>query len=75
MEGTQAGQPLPAKRWMSIDAPTLIADGGKSPAWMHSASQALADVLPRANRRTLPGQTHMVKAKALGPVLSEFLAA
>jgi pimeloyl-ACP methyl ester carboxylesterase len=75
MEGTQAGRPLPAKRWMSIDAPTLIADGGKSPAWMHSASEALLDVLPRARRQTLPGQTHIVKAKALGPVLSAFFAA
>jgi hypothetical protein len=39
---------------------------------MHNAQQALADVLPSAELRTLPGQTHMVSAKALAPLLVEF---
>jgi len=48
-------------------------DGGASPAWLRNAAQALADVLPNAKRRTLEGQTHNVDAKALAPVLEEFL--
>jgi hypothetical protein len=34
--------------------------------------RALANVLPDAMYRTLDGQTHMVKPKALAPVLAEF---
>ena len=52
--------------------PTLVVAGGKSPAWMRNAMQALARVLPSAKHYTLEGQTHMVSAKALAPVLAEF---
>jgi len=31
-------------------------------------------VLPRATARTLPGQNHMVGAKAMAPELIEFFA-
>ncbi len=75
MGDTQSGQPLPADRWAEVTVPTLVAVGGKSPAWLQSAGQALADVLPDAERRTLAGQTHMVKAKALAPVLAGFFSA
>jgi hypothetical protein len=34
--------------------------------------EALARVVPRAERRTLPGQTHMVTAQAQAPMLVEF---
>jgi pimeloyl-ACP methyl ester carboxylesterase len=68
----QRGQPLPATRWTSVTAPTLVVVGGKSPAWMRHAMQALGDVLPNARRRTLEGQTHIVSPKALAPVLVEF---
>jgi len=52
--------------------PTLAVVGGKSPAWLHHGMRALADVLPNAQLRVLEGQTHMVKAKALAPLLVEF---
>jgi hypothetical protein len=35
----------------------------------------MAEVLPNATYRTVPGQTHLVKAAALAPVLREFFAA
>ena len=44
----------------------------KNAAWMRNAMQALARVLPSAKHYTLAGQTHMVSAKALAPVLAEF---
>jgi pimeloyl-ACP methyl ester carboxylesterase len=74
VQDNQRGKPLPANRWASVTAPTLVVDGGKSPAWMRHGMQALAGVLPNAKLRTLEGQTHMVSPKALAPVLAEFFA-
>jgi pimeloyl-ACP methyl ester carboxylesterase len=73
-QDNQRGKPLPAGQWNAVTAPTLVVDGGKSPAWIRHAMRGLADVLPNAKLRTLEGQTHMVKPKALAPVLVEFFA-
>jgi pimeloyl-ACP methyl ester carboxylesterase len=70
----QQGKPLPATRWNGATMPTLVMDGGKSPAWMRNAMRALASVLPNATYRTLDGQTHMVKPQALAPPLVEFFS-
>jgi len=68
----QQGKPLPKDRWMSIDIPTSVIVGGKSPKWMLNGMKQLAEVIPNAEHRTLPGQTHMVKAPVLAPTLVEF---
>jgi pimeloyl-ACP methyl ester carboxylesterase len=73
MHELQLGRPLPPTRWSTATQPTLVADGGKSPTWMRNGVRAMADVLPNATYHTVPGQTHIVKAKALAPVLREFL--
>jgi pimeloyl-ACP methyl ester carboxylesterase len=65
------GKPLPSE-WAAITVPTLVGVGGKSPAWMRTAMQALAGVLPHATLRTIDGQTHVIGAKVLAPVLTEF---
>ena len=70
--GTQAGRPLPRDRWAGLTVPVLAMAGGKSPNWMRQGSEQLAEVLPDARYRTLEGQTHMLKAKAVAPVLVEF---
>jgi pimeloyl-ACP methyl ester carboxylesterase len=70
----QRGKPLPANRWSSVTAPTLVMDGGKSPTWMRNGAKALAGVVPNARYRTLEGQTHMVNPKVLAPALAEFFA-
>jgi pimeloyl-ACP methyl ester carboxylesterase len=75
LRDNQRGKPLPAQRWASMKAPTLALAGGKSPAWMRHAMLALAEILPNAKLRTLEGQTHMVKPKALAPALLEFFDA
>ncbi|HEX9041669.1 MAG TPA: alpha/beta hydrolase [Trebonia sp.] len=72
MDGRQRGRPLPSDRWVSLTAPALVMAGGKSPAWLQNAARALAQVLPGASHRTLPGQTHIVKAEPLAPVLADF---
>lgn len=73
----QSGRPLgddPRRDWGSITAPTLVANGGRSPDWIRSAAAQLAEVLPRAQHRCLPGQRHYVKADAIAPVLVEHFA-
>jgi pimeloyl-ACP methyl ester carboxylesterase len=72
VQDNQRGTPLPARKWLSVTVPTLVMDGGKSPAWMRHAMRSLANVLPNADYRTLDGQTHMVKARAHAPALVEF---
>jgi pimeloyl-ACP methyl ester carboxylesterase len=75
MGDSQLGKPLPeelCKVLGSLAVPTLVADGGKSPAWIRHGVQAVADAVPDVERRTLPGQTHQVKAAALAPVLTGF---
>ncbi|NUW43264.1 alpha/beta fold hydrolase [Nonomuraea rhodomycinica] len=68
----ERGEPLPAGSWAGVTVPTLVIDGGKSPAWMRNGVRALAGTLPAARHRTLEGQTHLVKTAALAPVLTEF---
>lgn len=70
----QQGRPLPDGRWSGAAMPTLVMDGGKSPAWMRNAQAAIAKGLPHATARTLPGQNHMVGADAIAPQLIEFFA-
>lgn len=70
----QQGKPLPTDRWSSITMPTLTIVGGKSPKWMHNGMAALADVLPNAEHYLLKGEMHIVRPKALAPVLTEFFA-
>jgi pimeloyl-ACP methyl ester carboxylesterase len=72
MDGTQSGEALPAQRWASVKIPTLVADGGASGPAMHSAAQALADLLPDARRHTLVGEEHAVDPAILAPVLIDF---
>lgn len=67
----QNGQPLPGDCWSGVTAPVLVADGGKSPAWMRNSQQALAAVLG-ADYSTLDGQTHMVVAAAQAPMIRAF---
>lgn len=67
-----SGNPLGTDRWGSVLTPTLVIDGGGSPPMMRSAADALARILPNAERRTLKGQTHAVDPIVLGSVLLDF---
>jgi|SRR5882762_10162118 len=71
MGATGGGAPLPPERF-TMGVPTLVVSGAKSPAWLRNASDAVAALLPDARRRTLPGQTHYVKPKAIAPSLADF---
>jgi pimeloyl-ACP methyl ester carboxylesterase len=65
---------VPAELLTSITVPTLVMDGGASPAFMHDAAKATVDRLPNAQHRQLPGQTHDVDPEVLASVLAEFFA-
>jgi pimeloyl-ACP methyl ester carboxylesterase len=68
----QRGRPLPADRWPGVTVPTAVIAGTRSQGWIQTAMRSLAGVLPTAEHRTLPGQTHIVKPAALAPVLVDF---
>jgi pimeloyl-ACP methyl ester carboxylesterase len=71
----ERGEPLTPQEWAAVKTPTQVGVGGNSPTWMTNATRALAEVLPNATYRTLPGQNHMVKPQAIAPVLTEFFHA
>ena len=70
----------PSDRLARITRPTLVAVGGASPDsfvagggdFFARAADAIAASIPRAQRLTLEGQTHMVDPKVLAPVLERF---
>ena len=72
MEGTMQGAPLPSERWAAITIPTLVIYGGAGPAWSRNAAEALVELLPHAERRTLEGQFHDLTPDVLTPVLEKF---
>lgn len=76
-DGTIMGDALggsrePLQRWSSVEVTTLLMDGGASPDWQRNAVQALAEILPDAQRRTLEGQDHGPDPDVLAPALHAF---
>jgi pimeloyl-ACP methyl ester carboxylesterase len=69
MADTQRGHALSSTRWPGTKVKTHVIVGGKSPAFFHTGTKMLVDLLPNADHHVLDGQTHMVKAKALAPLL------
>src|SRR5262249_3374451 len=70
----QRGDPLPRNRWASVNAPTLVLAGSKSPSWMQNSAQSLAAILPGAALRILGGQTHNVNPKVHAPIVAQFVS-
>ena len=65
---------VPRTRFASIARPTLIMNGAKSDSRLKAAARVIADVVPGAAHRELPGQTHNVKPGVLTPAAMEFFA-
>lgn len=63
---------IPAARFASVTARTLVICGGSSPTPARQSTRALAETLPRARHRTLTGQTRELAPQAMAPVLAEF---
>ena len=60
------------ERRFSISVPALVIGGEKSPKELRDAVAAVANALPNAHSRFLPGQDHNISGAALVPVLFEF---
>ena len=69
---TQTGSLEPLLKWTSFETPTLVMDGGASPAWMRNGVQALASALKNTTYRTLEGQAHGPDPRMLATALEEF---
>ena len=67
-----AGHSLPATLLSRVSTPTLVMHGGAGANSMAEAARAISAAIPKAQLRTLPGQTHGVSPRALAPVLAEF---
>jgi pimeloyl-ACP methyl ester carboxylesterase len=72
------GRP-PAERLARITRPTLVATGADhapaSPEWVRALDAAADEVaarIPRARRRRLAGESHVVNAETFAPVLAHF---
>lgn len=78
MQDTQAGDPMPLRKWTSVAVPTLVIDGtvmmGREDlhTFMRNGADALAKILPHAQRRTLEGQDHGPADDVLAPALEAF---
>lgn len=67
MGDTQSGNPLPGGKWASVTMPTLVMDGGASPAFMHHGAQALVDILPNASTAAFQVKTTARPTKSSFP--------
>jgi pimeloyl-ACP methyl ester carboxylesterase len=72
MGDNMAGNPLPRGRWDAAAMSTLVMAGGDSPPFFHNGAKELVGILPNAQFRVLPGQTHGIDSDVLAPVLIEF---
>jgi pimeloyl-ACP methyl ester carboxylesterase len=68
------GHSLPAALLAGITIPTLVMHGGKGAPSMRDAAQAISEAVPKAQLRTIAGQTHGVSPIVLAPVLAEFFS-
>lgn len=60
-------------RWSAITAPTIVYSGEQSFPGLPEAADAVADAIPTATRRILPGQGHKPTPEAILPELLNFL--
>jgi hypothetical protein len=63
---------LPTGLTDTIQVPTLVMDGEKSPEVMRQAALSLADALPDGRYRTLEGQGHDLVPAVISPLLEKF---
>ena len=71
---TMTGSPLPRDRWAAVGVPVLVMHGTGTMPWLVTAARALAELLPTATLRAVPGEQHSAAADVLAPALREFAA-
>jgi pimeloyl-ACP methyl ester carboxylesterase len=73
MGDTQTGNPAALAKFAGIQTPTLVLAGSESPAHVLNAAKTLADILPNAEHRVLPGEHHQFTAAGLAPAIAQFI--
>jgi pimeloyl-ACP methyl ester carboxylesterase len=79
MGDTQYGDPTSLNKFAGVTTPTLVLDGSvlmgsaEAHVFMRHAADAIARVLPNAQRQTLEGQDHGADPAVLAPVIKAFL--
>jgi pimeloyl-ACP methyl ester carboxylesterase len=66
---------MPVERAKAVRVPTTVINGGASFGFMGETADALAKLIPNAQRRTLDGQRHDVDPAVLAAALKQFFAA
>ncbi|MDT0344909.1 alpha/beta fold hydrolase [Streptomyces litchfieldiae] len=64
-----------ADRYAALTTPVLVVDSTDTSAGLRSAARTLAEAIPGARHRSLPGHFHDVAPDELAPVLAEFFGA
>ncbi|MBB5788597.1 alpha/beta fold hydrolase [Jiangella mangrovi] len=75
MGTTMSGNPLPADRWASIDIPVLTMYGLDTWPALKPGAPALAELLPTATLKPVPGENHATTPEVLAPALRDFVEA
>ena len=65
----------PMEELSAVAIPTLVIGGDKSPARLQRGVLGTAAAIPDGTHHLLPGQNHNISAKALSPVLADFIRA
>jgi pimeloyl-ACP methyl ester carboxylesterase len=68
------GFDIPTKRLSSVRVPTLLVYGEKTPQALQDGTRAVSKVVPGAELRSIPKQSHNLKAASILPMLVEFTA-
>jgi pimeloyl-ACP methyl ester carboxylesterase len=68
------GDGAPPARFATLDHPVLVLTGGHAADFFVAAADAVAALLPRAERLVLAGQGHVAASGVLGPALARFFA-
>jgi pimeloyl-ACP methyl ester carboxylesterase len=66
---------IPVERAKAVPVPAIVINGGASFGFMGETADALAKLIPNAQRRTLEGQRHDVDPAVLAAALKQFFAA
>lgn len=70
---TMSGQPLRADGWDRVDAPVLVLRGEATWPFLITGASAVADLLPSATLRAVPGENHSAAPDVLAGALREFV--
>jgi acyltransferase len=69
--GTDYGD-IPFDQLSQIAVPTLVLDGGDSPAWIRDACETLAREIPDGTHFRVPNEGHLFNQQSGAPLLTDF---